>query len=172
MISSIKKYIRAMLAATIGAAGLALPAKAVCPVCAVTVAAGLGLSRWLGIDDSVSGVWAGGVMMALVIWTINWLNKKNIRFYGRKILTVTVYYTLLIWPLYQWDVIGHPFNKIFGLDKLVVGVIAGSVFFLAGDLAYLYFKNKNGKAYFPFEKVALPVAPLIILSAIFYLLTK
>jgi hypothetical protein len=34
-------------------------------------------------------------------------------------------------------------------------------------------KQKNGgKAHFPFEKVVLPVAPLIILSVIFYFVTK
>ena len=38
---------------------VALPAQAVCPVCIVAVGAGLGLSEYLGIDDTIAGVWIG-----------------------------------------------------------------------------------------------------------------
>jgi len=32
---------------------------AVCPVCTVAAGAGVGLSRWLGIDDIIIGLWVG-----------------------------------------------------------------------------------------------------------------
>lgn len=32
-------------------------ALAVCPICTVAVGAGVGLSRCLGIDDSITGLW-------------------------------------------------------------------------------------------------------------------
>ena len=52
-------------------------AQAVCPICVVAIGAGLGLSRWLGVDDLVSSVWIGAFLLTLVIWTIHWLKKKN-----------------------------------------------------------------------------------------------
>jgi len=43
-------------------------ALAVCPVCSIAVAGGVGLSRWLGIDDTISGIWIGGLIISLAIW--------------------------------------------------------------------------------------------------------
>jgi len=63
-------------------------ALAVCPICTVVIGAGVGLSRWLGIDDTISGLWIGGLIISMIVWTINWLGKKNIRFKGRNILTI------------------------------------------------------------------------------------
>jgi len=153
-------------------------AKAVCPVCTVAVAAGVGLSRYLGIDDTISGLWIGGLIVSLIIWTLGWLEKKSIRFKGRWVLTVLLYYAVIILPLYFTGLIGHPQNSLFcwcGLhwDKLLVGIVLGSLGFYAGAKWYFCLKEKNGgRAYFPFQKVVMPIVPLIILTIIFYLLTK
>lgn len=148
---------------------LPLTVRAVCPICTVAVCASLGLSRWLGVDDTITGLWIGGLNISLIIWTIDWLNKKNVRFYGRKILTTAFYYTAILWPLYHYDFIGIVTNKLWGIDKLLLGIIIGSAGFLLGVLLYVYLKKKNnGQAYFPFQKVLMPVGVLIILSLIFY----
>ncbi len=152
---------------------LVSPAQAVCPVCTVAVGAGVGLSRWLGVDDVITGLWIGGLTVALIIWTINWLQRKNINFKARWLVVTVVYYLTIILPLYYIDIIGHPFNKLWGVDKILLGAIIGSAFFYAGDVLYAYLKKKNnGHAHFPFEKVVLPLAPLATLSAIFYFITK
>lgn len=144
-------------------------AKAVCPICTVAVCASVGLSRWLGIDDTITGLWIGGLIVSLIIWTINWLNQKEIKFYGRKILVVLFYYVLAIWPLSYYNMIGHPLNKLWGFDKLILGISLGSIAFLTGHLWYEYLKKKNGgKAYFPFQKVVMPVGVLAFLSLLFY----
>jgi hypothetical protein len=76
-------------------------------------------------------------------------------------------------PLFWGKIIGHPANQLWGLDKLVLGTIIGSLFFLAGYIGYNYLKAKNGgHAHFPFQKVVMPVGPIVILSIIFYLITK
>ncbi|MEI6529617.1 MAG: hypothetical protein WCN88_04490 [Candidatus Falkowbacteria bacterium] len=154
----------------------ALPAKAICPVCVVAVGAGLGLSEYLGIDDSIAGVWIGGMMVSLIAWTINWLNKKNWKFGNkdlRDILITIAYYVMVIWPLLAKDMIGHPWNKLFGIDKLALGITVGSLGFLLATLWYSDIKKKNdGHAQFPFQKVAWPVGALIILSFVFYLLIR
>jgi hypothetical protein len=67
----------------------------------------------------------------------------------------------------------NPFNVLWGVDKLLLGIILGTIGFFAGAIWYEYLKKKNGgHAHFPFEKVVLPVAPLIVLSVIFYFITK
>lgn len=159
---------------TAGAAMLwALPAKAVCPVCTVAVIGGLGLSRWFGIDDTVTGIWAGAVTASFTLWTVNWLNKKNIKFYGRKILVAAFWYGLTFVPLHFMDIIGHPLNKLWGVDKFILGVVIGSIIFSATAILYEYLKKKNnGKAHFPFERVVIPVVALALFSAIFYFITR
>ena len=148
-------------------------AHAICPVCTVAVCAGVGLSRWLGIDDTITGLWIGGLAVSLIAWTILWLNQKNIRFFSRNPLIVIVYYLAIIWPLYQFDIAGHPANTLWGFDKLMVGIIIGSLAFLAGILLNDYLKSRNkGKAFFSFQKVALPIGMLAAISAIFYLICK
>ena len=155
---------------------LALPAKAVCPVCVVAVGAGLGLSEYLGIDDSIAGLWVGGLLFALSVWTYDWLKKKPWAKGWEKallILSFLFYYVLTIWPLYSYDFIGQAGNVLWGLDKLLLGIIIGSLFFLLASEGYRQLKNANGgKPHFPYQKVAMPVATLAILSFVFYLLTK
>lgn len=144
-----------------------------CPVCTVAVAGGIGLSRYLGIDDTVTGVWLGGLVSSLTMWTIGFLDKKSIKFKGRKIMTFLGYYLVIIVPLFWTDIMGHSYNRLWGVDKLLLGMIFGSIGFFAGAVWYFSLKkNNNGKAHFPFQKVAMPVSPLAVLSIIFYFLTK
>jgi len=152
---------------------MAIPAKAVCPVCIVAVGAGVGLSRWLGIDDAITGLWIGGLTLSVSMWTLNWLDKKNYNFFGKRTIVYVGYYALVVIPLYWKELVGHPFNKLWGIDKLVLGIAIGSAGFWAGERLNSYLKKRNGgKVYFPFQKVIIPVSILLILSAIFYFITK
>lgn len=146
---------------------------AFCPVCTVAVGAGVGLSRWLGIDDTVIGLWIGALTVSLIMWTINWLNQKKIKFIGRKIIVTVVYYLLIVVPLFYTGIMGHPLNKLWGIDRLLIGIIIGSIAFLASVLIYdMLKKRNNGRSYFRSQKIVMPVGTLIVLSLIFYILTK
>jgi hypothetical protein len=148
-------------------------ASAMCPVCTVAVIGGVGLSRWLGVDDTVTGLWVGAALMSMSLWAINWLNGKKIKFFGQKILVFALVYVSVIWPLYTTNIIGHPINKIWGIDKLLLGMTLGSLIFIVFALVYLFMKkNNNGHAHFPFEKIVIVVVPLLIASGIFYIITK
>jgi hypothetical protein len=163
--------IPALVGASFLLAGKAL---AVCPLCTIAVASGLGFSRWLGIDDSISGLWIGGLTVSMIFWTISFWDKKKIVFWGRDFLTAIAYYLLVILPLYYYNIFVGSLN-IFssGADKLFLGTIAGSAAFWAGAEWYIYLKARNNnKVYFPFQKIVFPVAPLLILSIILYFITK
>lgn len=146
---------------------------AICPVCTIAVGAGLGLSRWLGIDDTVSSLWIGGLLVSLIMWTNSWLEKKQIHFKYRNIVIVTAYYLITILPLYFTNIVGHALNQLWGLDKIILGITLGSLAFYFGAKFHFHTKKKNGdRVHFPFQKVAFSILPLIILSVIFYYLTK
>lgn len=153
-------------------------ASAVCPICTIAVGAGVGFSRWLGIDDAITGLWIGGLIVSIVAWTLSWFDIKNIQFKGKTIITTLGYYLIIVIPLYFAGILGNSQNSLLyfsGLhfDKLILGIIAGSIGFWFGVNWYDYLKEKNnGRAHFPYQKVVMPVSPLIILSIIFYFITK
>lgn len=150
---------------------IALPAKAVCPVCIVAVGAGVGLSRWLGIDDIISGLWVGGLIISISFWTLDWLRKKNKGFKMDWLVVFILFYIMVILPLYYYGIIGRYVNSFLGIEKLIFGIIAGSAVFLLSVYLHNFLKSKNqGKSYFPYQKVAIPVLLLIITSLIFYLI--
>lgn len=149
----------------------ALPAMAVCPVCTVAVCVGLGLSRWLGIDDLISGVWVGGLIVSLIIWSLGWLNKKQIKFKINWLVVSVIFYCITIIPLYFSDIMGNPLNTFYGIDRILSGIIFGSLAFLLSFWLNNFLKKTNqGKVFFPFQKVALPILFLSITSLIFYLI--
>lgn len=154
---------------------LILPIKvhAMCPVCTAAALAGVGLSRWLHIDDTISGVWIGALVISSTLWTINWLGSKKVIFPLRGPLIAIIYYASVLLPFWQTDIIGHPKNVFFGIDKLLLGIAVGSIFFYLGYLFYEKIKADNdGHAQFPFQKLALSLGPLLILSVLFYFVTK
>lgn len=146
-----------------------LVVRAFCPVCTLAVGAGLGVSKYLGIDDVISGLWVGGLTISMTMWLINWLTSKKIKFFGRKPLIVVAMYALVLWPLSLARIVGIPGNTLWGWDKIVLGTAIGSVGFLAGYLVNFFLVKKHqGEVYFPFQKVVLPLVTLIVLSLVFY----
>jgi hypothetical protein len=143
----------------------------VCPVCVVAIGAGLGLSRWFGIDDLVSSVWIGAFMIAVISWTLSFMKKKKWDFQDDGIVVTLAYLVLTFVPLYYAGIIGHPLNRIFGMDKIIFGSIIGVIVLYIGHWMNLYLKKINGgKVFFPYQRVVLPVVFLILASLIIYLL--
>jgi hypothetical protein len=173
-----KKYFLILSPLIIAGLLSAKAASAVCPVCTVAVVGGIELSRYLGIDDSVTGLWVGGLTISLIFWTLDWFKRKNISFRYQKTITTLGYFVLIIVPLYFLKIINFSFTNFVsfcgcGLNKMLVGIITGMIFFFFGAIWYEDLKQKNGgHAHFPFQKVVMPVLPLIILSFVFYFLTK
>jgi hypothetical protein len=144
-------------------------AHAVCPVCTVAVGAGLGLAEYFGIDDSISGLWIGALIVSMSLWTIIWLDKKNFRFKGRKILIFLAYYLIIILPLWYKGKIGHPLNHLCGIDKLLFGIILGSILFSAGVIFHNYIRKRNNNiSYFKGQKIVFGIALLVIASIVLY----
>jgi hypothetical protein len=145
-----------------------------CPVCTVTVIAGLGISRLLGIDDLVTSLWIGGFILSFSFITINWIGKKwpkvPVKYYS--LPTFVLMYLFVLVPLKLSHIIGIKRNTFWGIDKIILGIFIGSVVFLIGIWTDKKVRKIKGKQLFPFQKVAFPVIGLIISSLVFYFLTK
>ncbi|MBM3256374.1 MAG: hypothetical protein FJZ04_02810 [Candidatus Moranbacteria bacterium] len=152
---------------------LPFAAEAVCPACTVVVAGGLGISRWIGIDDFISAIWIGGLCLSVTAWSWSFLKKKQ------KLNAVTgfavlflVYFFALI-PLYKLNFINLPGNRLWGVDKIILGVTAGTIVFWLGAFIHSKLKKRNeGKVYFPFQKVAVPAGLLLVVSLGYYIYCK
>lgn len=150
----------------------ATKALAFCPICTFAVAGGVGLSRWFGIDDTVTGLWIGAFIVSTIMWTNNFLKSRGVKFFGFRAITAILYYALIFVPLYKYEILGHQLNRLWGIDKLVLGTVIGSVGFFIGVFSYNLIKRKRGKAHFHFQKIVMAILPIIILSAIFYFVTR
>ncbi len=154
---------------------LTTPVHAVCPVCTVAVGAGLGLARYLGVDDTVSGVWVGGLILSSSFWLSSWAQKRkllpSLNSY-LSLLSVVFMFLIVLLPLWFSKIIGHPFNTIYGVDKLVFGTIVGSLVFLLGMNLDKQVRKAAGHQFFLYQKVVFPVAALALGSLAMYLLSK
>lgn len=156
----------ALLMVLFGAkAAMANPA---CAVCTVAVGASLEIARSLGVDDSVVGVWAGAFLVLLGYWTIKWFDKKNWNFKWRNpIILITsvamIGFMYISQMQYHAEVIG-----ILYLDPFLFSVLVGALVLVLSSDFYQWMKARNGgHAHFPFEKVVVPVAALLIVSLYF-----
>ncbi len=149
------------------------PTYAVCPVCTVAVGAGLGIFRALGIDDMISGLWVGGLIMSMSFWMSDWLAKKFPKFKYGLLTSYISMFVLTIVPLNIAKIIGHPDNKIWGIDKIMFGTIFGMIAFITGYVIDQRIRQKNnGKVLMYYQKVILPVSALLISSGIMYAVVK
>ena len=145
----------------------------VCPVCTVAVAAGIGILEGWGVNNIIIGIWLGALIVSSIAWMIDWLNRKDIHFLFRKILIIVSFYLIFIWPLYIWKIMGLPENQIFGMDKILFGVIIGSIIFILAMIADWYLRKINENTIvIKYQKVLIPLTFLVIASIIAYLLIK
>ena len=155
----------ALITAFIVKSAFANPA---CAVCTVAVGATLGISRKLGIDDTIIGVWLGAFLMLMVVWTIVFCKKKKWRFHGMFWVILLATFSLVI-PIYTFDYIIWNARTVLGMDAFLLSIIAGALIIPVSDKLYLFLKKKNGgHAHFPFEKVFVPVFLLALTSFAFY----
>ncbi len=158
-----------ILLSSLGIFALLLPvANAVCPVCTVAVGAGLEGARLLGVDDVITGVWAGGLTLSLFFWTAGWLKKKGVNNIWWQIIVPFVLYYGLLACVYFLPSVTFGADTLWGIDKFLLGVVVGTFAFYFGARWYIRIKrNNNGHAQFAFQKVIVPLSFLLIATAVF-----
>lgn len=150
-----------------------------CPLCTAGAAIGLGIARYYGVDDLVIGLWLGALAVSTALWinsvVNNQMNKRKLKpvpFQGTIVFIAMVAATIV--PFYFAGFFkGMPgmSDTIFGTNRLVVGtIIGGIVTFGAPSLSN--FIKRMKKAVFPYQTVILTFGILVILSVLFWYITK
>ena len=98
-----------------------------CPLCTAAAGVGIGVARWIGVDDSIVGLFLGAFIVSMGLWFNNLLKKRkaNIPFQG--FLIVFASFLLTIIPLYLAGIINNlaivkslPELSVLGLEYLAL----------------------------------------------------
>ncbi len=167
-----KKILSLMFFPIIAAIMFVPMAMAVCPVCTVAVGAGLEGMRLLGVDDVITGIWAGALTLSIFLWTVGWLKKRGVKNAFLQIgLPFIIYYGLLA-AVYALPGVEFGATTLWGIDKFLLGIIVGTIAFYLGARWYVRIKRKNGgHAQFAFQKVVVPLSFLVVVTIVFWLIT-
>lgn len=149
---------------------LAHPVYAQCPVCVVTVGGGLFIAKKLGIDDLLVSIWLSGLNTALAFWFANSMKNRLLKNgYGWSL----AFFLLTVGYLVYSKQAGHTGNTFLGIDKIVFGMALGYVVSLLAISFDKFLRTRNnGKVFFPYQKVVVPIASFLLTTGIFSLLVK
>lgn len=169
--------LKPVAAAAVAALAAANPALAHCPLCAAATAGGVAATRLLGVDDTVTGTFVGGFIVSTGLWFNNWLKKRKnggelLPFQAAIVVLLSVALTLL--TFYVAKLIGspNPAYMIFGVDKLVLGTLAGTAVTLGAFALHKWVKAMNGgKSIMPFQGIVVTLLSLALTGTIFYFVT-
>jgi hypothetical protein len=142
-----------------------------CPLCVAGAAAGITLTRWVGVDDSITGIWIGAFLGATAFWLLRSLGQRNKIFFNRfvgAVVYILIFVTTL-WSFYKFQLIIR-MDKLFGFDKLTFGMVLGSVVFYFVDIVNDFLKKKNGKSLFPYQSMVFSLGSIILVSIATYIL--
>jgi len=168
----LKRYITFSLFAISGLS-LALPFSvwAFCPLCVVATGALTGVFRWLGVDDLIIALWLGGFLFATSIMAGNYLKLKVKKLANYSTAMAIVLYGLTIILLYFGGILSAPYNRIFGISRIIIGLVAGSLLFLITPyLNKLLKRTNNGKNFISHQKMLLGIFLLLSFSLVAYFL--
>jgi len=143
------------------------PVYATCPVCVVAVGGGLWLAEKLGVDDLLAAIWIGALVTALAVW---WGSSfKLLKLPRPKFSWSIIFYLLTIAILYLQGKINQPYCRIWGICKVWLGITVGTVVFLLGVGLDRFLRSKNqGRAFFPLQKVVIPLIMVILVTLGFW----
>lgn len=164
---------------------LALPySSAHCPLCTATAGAGVAVARFYGVDDSIVGLFLGAVIVSSALWFNKWL-KKKINFPLQGFLVIVSSFLVFAIPFYyagliidadivrsmpeQYSILGF---GMLGIDKLLSGMIIGSLAIWGVFSLSDHIKRKRGKLLFPYQGISFMLITLLSLALIFWLITK
>lgn len=138
-----------------------------CPLCVAGAGAGLTLSRWIGLDDSIMGIWLAAFLAAVSFWSFLSLVrriKKPDLIWLKPAIYVLIFATT-IWSFYQFNLVIR-MEKMYGLDKLTFGIIAGGVAFYFLEIVNDLIIKIRGKSLFPYQRLISVLGLALILSLI------
>ena len=147
-----------------------------CPLCTAATVAGVGVTRSLGWDDSIVGVFVGAMIVSSALWVNNIFKKRNMG--GNTFLRMgsitAVTFVLTVLSIYYAGIFG-PANtyRIFGMERILFGSLSGGVISFAAFFASDEIKKRNeGKILFSYQTMILTFGALILNALLFWAVFK
>ncbi len=138
-----------------------------CPLCSTATAVVVATTRVYGVDDLIVGTFIGGVIVSTAFWTNNFLRKRNkgkdyISYQLPIVNTLFILLTIITFKFAGLLNNTLPQFMIFGIDKIILGYMIGSIITCLTPMINRYIRSFNkGKNYIPFQ---LMILTLILLS--------
>ncbi len=153
-----------------------------CPLCTGAIGAGAVAAKYLGIDVSIIGLFVGAFGISTGLWFNKWLNgklkKKYFKFQDHAIVFGSFLLTVIplkgavsdniYLPLFWFGELGSLFNRIYWINKLIIGSVIGMAVTLLAFHIHNTVKRAHGKVLFPFQGIAFTLIMLIISGATMY----
>ena len=143
-------------------------ASAHCPLCVAGAGVGLSLSRLLGIDDSITGVWLAAFLGAVSFWSESLIKRRELRPKLRPFIYIAVF-AATIWSFYKFNLVIR-MSQLFGLDKLTFGMIVGGAAFYLIDVLDDFVIKRKGRVFFPYQRIIVTLGSMLVLSLGIYIL--
>lgn len=147
------------------------PVLAHCPLCVAGAAVGLSLSRWIGVDDSITGLWLAALLGAISFWSYGAIARKlKIKYVAllKSVIYIAVF-AATIWSFYKFNLVVR-MGTIYGIDKLTFGMVAGGAAFYIIDIVNNLVYKTAGKSLFPYQRIVFSLGTILILSIADYVL--
>ncbi len=151
-------------------------ASAHCPLCTGATIIGVGITRAWGLDDSVIGVFVGGMIASSALWIDNVLQKRGAK--GNRVirmsalLIITLILTLV--SFYYAGIVGRANQyRTWGVESILIGTFSGIAitFFTLGLSGFMKKKNE-GKVWFSYQTMILTLGGLVLNALAFWIVFR
>ena len=152
-------------------------AMAHCPLCTAAVGAAALSAKYFGVDTSIIGLLIGAFAISTGIW-IALKIKRYFKFQAAVIVLASFLLTVvplraigtdsLYMPVLWFGAAGSMFNKVYWVDKLLLGSVIGGFITLFSYWLHLHIKKVHGKVLVPFQGVLLTLALLTLSSTVIF----
>ena len=128
------------------------------------------------------GIFIGAFAVSTGLWISRKIKKEYTKFQPHIIVALSFLLTVI--PLYSIGkesiylpvliagASGSVINKVYWINKILLGSLIGSLIALLGFWVHMFIKKINGKVLFPFQGIALTLFLLFIGSIGIYFLTR
>lgn len=142
-------------------------AMAHCPLCTMATGAAVGVARFYGVDDAIMGVLIGGFVVSSALWANNACKKRGWNFIYAQGSTIVLLSLVL-------TIIGFKTGGLltgavlFGIPRLLTGMLFGTVASLAGHGVHKYLRHTNdGSNLIPLQGMSIMLASMLVVTAVF-----
>jgi len=144
-----------------------------CPLCTGATIIGVGITRSFGLDDSIVGIFVGGMIVSTALWFDNILKRKDIGTKGnsklRLVSLIILISILTLITFYYTGLFGRGNSyRILGVESILVGSLSGGIVSLGSFYYSNHLKDKNnGKVLFNYQTIVISLIALILNAGVF-----